>query len=170
MIIQGWKCTCKKEEIFYTIPWYLHFPAGPGLTHFLLIILLKKKRKSGDQRKTYISDYYTINHWYSVTELILVHTQQWISDSWNHSTINLSTPWSIWYLITNNSNPNILLSTYPTPWPIWYLITCILTQLFNLYTYCEGKIPLTQIHDCWWGLANVFHMQVKCQPSHITSL
>jgi hypothetical protein len=80
------------------------------------------------------------------------------------------TPWPIWYLITNNPNPNILLSTYPTPWPIWYLITCILTQLFNLYTYCEGKIPLTQIHDCWWGLANVFHMQVKCQPSHITSL
>jgi hypothetical protein len=82
------------------------------------------------------------------------------------------TPWPIWYLITNNPNPNsnILLSTYPTPWPIWYLITCILTQLFNLYTYCEGKIPLTQIHDCWWGLANVFHMQVKCQPSHITLL
>jgi hypothetical protein len=51
---------------------------------------------------------------------------------------------SIWYLITNNPNPNsnILLSTYPTPWPIWYLITCILTQLFNLYTYCEGKIPV----------------------------
>jgi hypothetical protein len=122
---------------------------------------------------------FILSNEFLILEIILLSTYPTPWSIWylitNNSNPNIllstyPTPWPIWYLITNNPNSNILLSTYPTPWPIWYLITCILTQLFNLYTYCEGKIPLTQIHDCWWGLANVFHMQVKCQPSHITSL
>jgi len=47
----------KKEEIPYTVPVYLIFKLyEPRLTHLISKYFAKKKRKSADQRKTFISE------------------------------------------------------------------------------------------------------------------
>jgi len=55
-LMQIWKYSLSKiEETLYTVPQISIFELVPGLMHFISKYFAKKKRKSTDQRKTFIS-------------------------------------------------------------------------------------------------------------------